>query len=922
MPKPSGTVLLVLDALVLLAVIGQPLGRRFDDSDQGAGNVVKLPPFRRPSWPRVLMFLLLIAVANLTIVWFRTSPLTQLYRQLVDRVLTAVVGNSAFAAYYASHLVPLVPAAIVMFMVVVAVVLPATPGRRLMIVAHGALFLAVSVVVTCLLAVVALRVRAPLGPLPLIDLLLQETVAYFIVYRFAFTSFQFPRVTQVPARKPGRRRETAVLILCIITAVCLMGSLAVVLIGLAGGQLLVSFLILRAMRAGIMDTIYLLLGLVRIAGPPRPRPDERRPPINVIIPAFNEEVVIERTLRSIDRAAGAYGGPVEVIMCDDGSADGTRELAEQVMAGFQHASGRVIPGRHRGKAVALNLALAECRAEFVYRVDADCALDPNAFRYSIPHFLDHPDIGLVGAFVMPKEPYTTWIDRMRALEMIFSFGFARVMLAEVDAVPCIPGTFCAFRRLPALAVGGFVDGTLGEDVFFTCELARLGYRAAIDPRVMSFEDVPTTVRQLRVQRFRWCKGGIMSFAAFTPFGAGAPSPRNWFKMPLGAGKGLLKPFGTAMLLLTLEYSVLDPAVRHNVLRFAALLLATQITSFVPRFIVMVYYRRLRLLPWLLLWIPFSFLKRFFMIEAFLSFGVRPVKTPARLRSRFPTWIALLLAVTGLAAGCSTGGRPNTAPTVPGGKVQASWITTKAALKDLTADPDTRARLSGTRIFEILTGTERASTTVPVVPTMSFKSFATLQDTLDHGTLPPDIRAVIYDAEHWSQTPAAEQRDPASFYRQASALVRAHGLIFIATPAMDLVNASGAKATDPASAFLKANIAADAARNADVIDVQAQSLERDPAAYARFVSAAAAQARSANPAVTVLAGLSTNPHGSAVTPEMLVSAMVATAGQVSGYWMNVPGKGSDCPKCNAPRPDVAVAALRDSRVARLPDIFGG
>jgi cellulose synthase/poly-beta-1,6-N-acetylglucosamine synthase-like glycosyltransferase len=223
---------------------------------------------------------------------------------------------------------------------------------------------------------------------------------------------------------------------------------------------------------------------------------------------------------------------------------------------------------------------------------------------------------------------------MRALEMIFSFGFARVMLAEVDAVPCIPGTFCAFRRQPALQIGGFVDGTLGEDVFFTCEITRLGYRAAVDPRVISYEDVPTSLQQLRVQRFRWSKGGIMSFAAFTPFGeCGAPSPRNWFKMPMGAGKGLLKPFGTAMMLLTLEYSILDPAVRHSLVRFLVLLVATQLPAVIPRLIVMTYYRRLRLLPWLVTWFPFSLLKRFFMIEAILSFGMRPVKPPWALRSR-------------------------------------------------------------------------------------------------------------------------------------------------------------------------------------------------------------------------------------------------------------------------------------------------
>jgi len=637
-----GLFLLLLDAIALGYLILQPLSRRHDDSDQGGGNRVRLPPFRRPSWPRVISFFVLVSVVNTYVALLKGAPLIRAYRNLVGQALRTVLRDPTTAGYYASKLVPIVPATMLSFMAIMAIVLPGTLGRRLMIALHGVLFLVVSVVATCFLAVIAVAAGVSFGPLPLIDLLLQESLAYFVVYRFAFTSFQYPRVTQVPSLGRRRWQTHAIMVLCLIGAISITGSLAVWLISLAGGDLLMMFLIIRSLRAGILDWLYALLGLVRLAGGKPPQPDERRPPLEVIIPAFNEAVVIERTLRSIDRAAGVYGGSVRVILCDDGSTDDTRVLALATMDEFEFATGQVIQGPHAGKAVALNLALAQCVADYVYRIDADCALDQNAFVYSITQFLAYPDVGLVGAFVLPKEPYGTWIDRMRALEMIFSFGFARVMLAEVDAVPCIPGTFCAFRRLPALEVGGFIDGTLGEDVFFTCEIARLGYRAAVDPRVISYEDVPTSLKQLRVQRFRWSKGGIMSFAAFTPFGeCRAPSPRNWFKMPMGAGKGLLKPFGTAMMLLTLEFSILDPAVQHNVVRFLLLLVVTQIPAIIPRLVVMAYHHRLRLVPWLFTWFPFSLLKRFFMIEAILSFGMRPVKPPLAIRARFPTWSSFL-----------------------------------------------------------------------------------------------------------------------------------------------------------------------------------------------------------------------------------------------------------------------------------------
>jgi len=365
--------------------------------------------------------------------------------------------------------------------------------------------------------------------------------------------------------------------------------------------------------------------------------------VNVIIPAYNESVCIERQLRSVDRAAGRYGGPVHVIMCDDGSTDDTKDLAEAAMASFSHATGVVIEGTHAGKSKALNLALMSCTADFVYRLDADCAIDQDAFVYSMAQLLADPRVGLVGALHMPKEPYTTWIDRMRAFELFYSFGFLRVAQSQVDSVPCVPGSFCAFRREAALAVGGFVTGMYGEDTDFTCEIARLGYRVAIDTRVVSYEDVPTTIRQLRVQRFRWGIGGRLVYTRFTPFNrdVGAPGPRFWFQMTRAAGTHMMVPAHVFLLLLSLEYSVIQPGVQHNLAKWIAFVLVAQALALVPKLLVLTYYGRLRLLPWLVLWVPFEMLKRFFLLEALLAYRMRPVKPPLPLRGRYPTWKSML-----------------------------------------------------------------------------------------------------------------------------------------------------------------------------------------------------------------------------------------------------------------------------------------
>ena len=109
-------------------------------------------------------------------------------------------------------------------------------------------------------------------------------------------------------------------------------------------------------------------------------------------------------------------------------------------------------------------------------------------------------------------------------------------------------------------------------------------------------------------------------------------------------------------------------------------------------------------------------------------------------------------------------------------------------------------------------------------------------------------------------------------------------------------------------YLRAHIARDAARYADVFDIQAQGSIRSTAFFAQFVSEAAAQAKQANPKVTVLAGLSTNPGGQRVTAQHVLRAIKATQSYVDGYWMNVPRPGPYAPNCTAFRPDVAIDAL--------------
>jgi hypothetical protein len=197
------------------------------------------------------------------------------------------------------------------------------------------------------------------------------------------------------------------------------------------------------------------------------------------------------------------------------------------------------------------------------------------------------------------------------------------------------------------------------------------------------------------------------------------------------------------------------------------------------------------------------------------------------------------------------------------------------------------------------------------PTATFTSYAALRQALENGQVPAEVKAIIYDNESWEFTPSEEQHDLDRFEKLAAEIIHRHGRLFIATPAADLVPVLSPSVQKGGryDEYLRLGIAQSAARYADVYEIQAQGSEDNLTLYTRFVKAAAAQARAANPKVLVFAGLSTNPSGKKVTSRQLYDAVQATRAAVDGYWLNVPGGGAYCPKCGEPQPQIAIELLR-------------
>jgi hypothetical protein len=243
----------------------------------------------------------------------------------------------------------------------------------------------------------------------------------------------------------------------------------------------------------------------------------------------------------------------------------------------------------------------------------------------------------------------------------------------------------------------------------------------------------------------------------------------------------------------------------------------------------------------------------------------------------------------------------------------AWLLTRSALSELLVDPAVRDELQGAQVYEILQPGQQPLAGFTAKAVVTFASAAALEHAVTSGQVPAGTYGVLYDPEVWTFTPVTEQLDPVQAATRAATVAHAHGLRLIVAPALNLTTVLQPGSKEPRwRQFLDLDLAGQLARVANVVELQAQSLERDPVTYAAFVRAAAAQASAASPGISVLAGLSTNPPGAPVDSQHLTAAIQATRSMVAGYWLNIPGQGPRCPTCNAPRPDVAIQTLQALR----------
>jgi cellulose synthase/poly-beta-1,6-N-acetylglucosamine synthase-like glycosyltransferase/peptidoglycan/xylan/chitin deacetylase (PgdA/CDA1 family)/spore germination protein YaaH len=256
----------------------------------------------------------------------------------------------------------------------------------------------------------------------------------------------------------------------------------------------------------LMSGRLIIIGICAIIDRVRTRKNyatpEYAPRVAVLIPAYNEEKVIVRTIRSV--MMSTYKN-IRIIVIDDGSTDRTHDIAREAYPA-DIASGRltVLTKPNAGKAEALNFALQRFEEEIYVGIDADTVIAHDAIARLVPHFAN-PKIGAVAGNAKVGNRVNLW-TRWQALEYITSQNFERRALDLFDVVVVVPGAIGAWRTASVKAGDGYHPNTVAEDADLTMNLLEQGYSVIYEDQALAFTEAPVSADGLMRQRFRWSFG--------------------------------------------------------------------------------------------------------------------------------------------------------------------------------------------------------------------------------------------------------------------------------------------------------------------------------------------------------------------------------------------------------------------------------
>jgi biofilm PGA synthesis N-glycosyltransferase PgaC len=229
----------------------------------------------------------------------------------------------------------------------------------------------------------------------------------------------------------------------------------------------------------------------------------RLPPVSVVLPAYNEEGTLAKSIRSI-LSLDYPRRLLDIIVVNDCSTDRTGEIADA----FRKDGIRVLHNRkNMGKAASLNRGVGIARHELIATVDADSIVEPAIIKKMVGYFSDPMVASVTPALKVWK--HGGLLEKMQHAEYLLNV-FLRKILAFLDSIHVTPGVFSMYRKSVLNEIGGFDEGNLTEDLEIALNIHRHGYKIENELDACSYTLCPRKWRQLFRQRIRWYRGAIQN----------------------------------------------------------------------------------------------------------------------------------------------------------------------------------------------------------------------------------------------------------------------------------------------------------------------------------------------------------------------------------------------------------------------------
>jgi len=289
---------------------------------------------------------------------------------------------------------------------------------------------------------------------------------------------------------------------------------------------------------------------------PMPIDVDYTPGVTIIIPCFNEEEWIERTILScinqdypIDK--------LEVIVVDDCSNDKSVEKIKETIERLSSEAER-FETKHRlkyfvqennlGKRDALCRGVKEAKHDLVVFVDSDSFLDPFAIRNLVQPFKD-PKMGGVSGRTDVANTYTNVLTKMQSVRYYIAFRIMKAAEAYFDAVTCLSGPLACYKKqiildnMDAWLNQRFLGqkATFGDDRAMTNFVLK-GHRTSYQDTAICSTIVPNKYKIFLKQQMRW--------------------KRSWLRESIIAGKFMWKkePFMAVFFYMGVVVPIVAPIV--------------------------------------------------------------------------------------------------------------------------------------------------------------------------------------------------------------------------------------------------------------------------------------------------------------------------------------------------------------------------